>query len=154
MAIALGILALTCTGFAGYTMALQRVFHVLMEHGPAQDAVTARREAAVLLRIYIGKLNLAFALGMAVYFIASRHANSQLGVLLVVLCTVGGRLVAGTWLQPHTPQMIAALKAELERQRVFYRWLGKATQEQTVRGLLVRLGALGLELERQRNQTR
>jgi hypothetical protein len=154
MAIALGILALTFMGFAGYTMALQWVFHVLMEHGPARDAVTARREAAVMLRIYIGKLNLAFALGMVAYFIASRHADSQLGVLLVVLCTVGGRLFAGTWLQPDTPHMMAGLAAALERQRRFYHWLGKATQEQTVRGLLVRLDMLRRDLERQRHGSR
>jgi len=140
MALALVLLALTFMGFTGYTMALQRLFHVLLEHAP--PAASDRTEAVVLLRVYINKLNLAFALGMVVYAVARQHADWPSGVLLLLLCTLGGRLLSSAWLQPRTPRMLAALAAELERQRTRYQKRGKTAKLQAVEALLTRIHTL------------
>jgi len=147
MAISLGILALAFMGFAGYTLALQRLFHLLLEQArPADDSTVHRTEAVVLLRLYINKLNLAFALGLLVYMIVSRNADWHYGVLLVSLCILGGNLLSITYLQPRTPRMLAALSAELETRRKYYQVRGKADQIQAVDTLLARLRSLNTGL--------
>ena len=75
MASALGILAFTFMCFAGYTLALERLFHRLIKDLDSQDALAPQqrhRQAAFLLRMVIGKLNLTFLLGMIVYMVARR----------------------------------------------------------------------------------
>ena len=136
MALALTLSALTFMGFAGYTLALQRLFHILLEHLPPQDAKTTQRQASILPRVYIGKLNIAFALAMLVYFIASRNADWHVAVLLLLLCVLAGRLLCGIWLQPRTARMLAAVTMELTQQRAYYVWRGQTAQVQAVEGLL------------------
>ena len=65
-----------------------------------------------------------------------------MGVLLLVLCTLGGRLLASVWLQPSTPRMFAALAAELEQQRTRYQKRGKTAKLQAVEALLTRIHTL------------
>jgi hypothetical protein len=140
VASALGILAFTFMCFAGYTLALERLFHRLMKDRDSQDALAPQqhhRQAAILLRMVIGKLNLAFLLGMAVYAVARRAADWRYGLLLILLCGVGGILLATTWLPPN--RLVAVLITELERRRESYRIGDDPLQLQAVESLLVRL---------------
>lgn len=146
MALALGILALMFMGFAGYTIALQRLFPLLLEPSHPPDGSPAHdRQAVVLLKLYIGKLNPAFALGMVVYMVASRAADWQDGVLMMLLGTLGGLLVSSTWLHPRSRSLLALMAAELAHQRDRYGKRGKADQVQAVEGLLARLTAIHRE---------
>ncbi len=147
MAMVLSLLALTFLGVAAYAMALERLFHLVLEQRESEDTKLSRhRQHLVVLRVCIGKLNLAFALGLAVYSIAERHAGWQVAALLVLLCLLGGRLLSSVWLQPHTLYMLAALGMELERQRTGYHRRGKTVQEQAVEGLLARVAGLTHDL--------
>jgi hypothetical protein len=147
MASALGILAFTFMCFAGYTLALERLFHRLMKDLDSQDALAPQqrhRQAAILLRMVIGKLNLAFFLGMIVYMVARRAADWRYGLLLILLCGVGGILLATTWLPPN--RLIAVLITELER-RESSRNGDDPAQLQAVESLLVRLRRMRRESE-------
>ncbi len=146
MAIALAILALTFMGFAGYTVALQRLFRTLMERGGAEDVATFRREAVVLLRVYLAKLNVAFLGGLIVYAVARDNADWQSGALLVLLCILGGRLIASSWFQPRTAWLLTTVAAELARWGGYYHRRGKTVQEQAVEALLARISALKRDL--------
>ncbi len=140
MASALGILAFTFMCFAGYTLALERLFHRLMKDRDSQDALATQqrhRQAAILLRVYIGKLNLAFLLGMTVYAVARHAADWRYGLLLILLCGAGGILLATTWLPPN--RLVEVLITELERRRESYRIGDDPLQLQAVESLLVRL---------------
>jgi len=109
-------------GFAGYTLGLQRLFHlVLAQPRPVVDPAVHRSEALVVFRIYVAKLNLAFALGILLYMIVSRATSWHHGVLLISLCVFGGNLLALTYLQPRTLRMAAALTAELGYRQKLYR---------------------------------
>jgi hypothetical protein len=134
-------------GFFGYIWALQRMFHILMEAAAREPNQTTQRpgEAAVLLRIYIGKLNLAFVIGMIVYGIAKQAADWHSGLVLLLLCGVGGLIVATTWLQPRSQRMVVLMTAELERLRRFYRVVGNASRVRAVEGLLARLRLMAQE---------
>ena len=147
MASALGILAFTFMCFAGYTLALERLFHRLMKDLDSQDALAPQqrhRQAAILLRMVIGKLNLAFFLGMIVYMVARRAADWRYGLLLILLCGGGGILLATTWLPPN--RLIAVLITELER-RESSRNGDDPAQLQAVESLLVRLRRMRRESE-------
>ena len=147
MASALGILAFTFMCFAGYTLALERLFHRLMKDLDSQDALAPQQrhhQAAILLRMVIGKLNLAFFLGMIVYMVARRAADWRYGLLLILLCGVGGILLATTWLPPN--RLIAVLITELER-RESSRNGDDPAQLQAVESLLVRLRRMRRESE-------
>jgi hypothetical protein len=140
VASALGILAFTFMCFAGYTLALERLFHRLLKDSSSKDDLATQqrhRQAAVLLRVYIGKLNLAFLLGMTVYVVARRATDWRYGLLLILLCGVGGILLATTWLPPN--RMVEVLITELERRRDPYRNGDDPLQLQAVESLLTRL---------------
>ena len=147
MALVLGVLSLTFVGFFGYTWALQRMFHILMEEAAREPNQTTQRpgEAAVLLRIYIGKLNLAFVLGIIVYEIAKQAADWHSGLVLLLLCGVGGLIVATTWLQPRSQRMVVLMTAELERLQRSYRVVGNASRVRAVESLLVRVRLMAPE---------
>ena len=147
MASALGILAFTFMCFAGYTLALERLFHRLLKDSSSKDDLATQqhhRQAAILLRMVIGKLNLAFFLGMIVYMVARRAADWRYGLLLILLCGVGGILLATTWLPPN--RLIAVLITELER-RESSRNGDDPAQLQAVESLLVRLRRMRRESE-------
>ena len=92
----------------------------------------------------IGKLNLAFLLGMIVYMVARRAADWRYGLLLILLCGVGGILLATTWLPPN--RLIAVLITELER-RESSRNGDDPAQLQAVESLIVRLRRMRRESE-------
>jgi hypothetical protein len=133
--------------FAGYTLALERLFHRLLKDSSSKDDLATQqhhRQAAILLRMVIGKLNLAFFLGMIVYMVARRAADWRYGLLLILLCGVGGILLATTWLPPN--RLIAVLITELER-RESSRNGDDPAQLQAVESLLVRLRRMRRESE-------
>jgi hypothetical protein len=147
VAVVLGALSLTFMGFFGYTWALQRMVHLLMDTSGREPSQTAPRpdEAAVRLKIYIRRLNLAFLFGTIVYVVARDATGWQTGLGLMCLCGVGGILVAATWLQPRSQSMVSVMTAELEHQRSLYRNAGEASQVHAVEIMLARLRVMTRE---------
>ena len=134
-----------CSGFIAYTVAVQRTVRTLdlFRPGQADEAAETRAQQLILFHIYLMKVNSAFVLGIAVYFITARASTWYSGVTILLLCCVGSMLVASArWLRPGSTEMIAVLVAELKRQREWY-WISRnAARLHAAETLLLRLQSI------------
>jgi hypothetical protein len=126
------------------TAAVHRTMRVLdlFRSEPSADPAGMRAKAAILLGIYIVRLNAAFLVGMLVYLLTSRASVWYCGVAIVLLCWIGSLLMgSATFLRPDSTEMIHLLVADLERRRVWYAHRPDGVYLHAVDELLLRVRA-------------
>jgi hypothetical protein len=110
--------------FIAYTTAVQRTIHALglLRSKDSGSAGASSPGIIILLGIYLTRLNVAFLLGLVVYFITSRASTWYYGVGIVLLCWAGSVLIGSMpWLRLGRAEMVTVLIADLERHRDRYR---------------------------------
>lgn len=145
MAAAVILLSILFMCFIAYAVAVQRTVRALDLFRPEQagEAAETHSQQLILFHLYLMKLNSAFVLGIAVYFITSRASTWYYGVTILLLCCAGSMLVASApWLRPGSTEMIAVLMAELKRQREWYRISRNAARLRAAETLLLRLQSI------------
>ncbi|HTX53993.1 MAG TPA: hypothetical protein VMD08_11310 [Candidatus Baltobacteraceae bacterium] len=145
MAVAVILLTILFMGFTAYTLAVQRTMQALELYRPevADEPAEIRSKQLILFHIYLRKLNAAFVLGIAVYLVTSRASTWYHGVGLLLLSCLGSFLIASAHrLRPGSAEMIAALVAELQRQREWYRMSRNTARLRAAETLLLRLRSI------------
>jgi hypothetical protein len=145
MAAALLLLCMILMYAIAYTTAVQRTMHALGLLRPKEAGSTGASSPGIiiLLGIYITRLNVAFLLGMTVYFITSRASTWYYGVGIVLLCWIGSVFIGSmSWLRLGHSEMVTVLIAELERRRDWYRYARDGVRLGAVEGLLLRIRAV------------
>src|SRR5512138_3895830 len=141
MPAALVVLSVVLMYCMARTAAFQRTIRTLgllrSQESAAAECLSSER-AIILLGVYVGKLNVTFLLGIAVYLITARSSAWYYGLLILVLCWVGSLLMAATpWLRLGMTEVMAALVADLERRREWYRMCKDASRLRTIEDLLL-----------------
>jgi hypothetical protein len=142
MAVVVMLLAVLLMYCMARTAALQRTIHALelFRRETSGDPAGTRTQAAILLGIYVTRLNGAFLVGILVYLFTSRASTWYYGAGIVVLCWIGSLLVESAgFLRLGRTEMVGLLVAELQRRRDWYARLHDPTRLQAVNELLLRL---------------
>jgi hypothetical protein len=142
MAVLVVLLSIVLMYAIAYTAAVERTIHALGLVGgrEAGSGPEARARMWIALRLYLVRLNPTFLLAMGVYLATARGSAWYYGVLLLGLCGLGSVLIAtSTWLHCGSPEVVALLMADLQRQRDAYRSTGNAVRLQAVEDLLARM---------------
>jgi hypothetical protein len=122
-----------------YAFPMQRTLGLLLARETGEGD-RARVQVAIILGKQLAGINLVFLLGMALYLVIARASAWNYGVLMVVLCVVGGSLIRSILnLQPASPRILRAIASDLERRRESYRSAGDSLRLQAVEELLARL---------------
>ena len=143
MAAAVMLLCMILTYLMAYSAALQRTMRALgLLHPKDSEGPSGGSSfhVIILLGIYLTRLNIAFVLGMVVYFITSRASTWYCGVGIVLLCWIGSALIGSLpWLRLGRAEMVTVLITDLERRRDRYRHARDGARLGAVEELLLRI---------------
>jgi hypothetical protein len=141
VAVAVFFLSVGLMYLSAYNGAMQRTLGLLLTEKTGGEE-RSRTQVAIILGMQLGRINMMFLLGLAVYLIIARASAWYYGVFVVILCGVGSLLVRSILnLQPGSPKMLAAIASDLERRRELYKNGGDSLRLQAVEELLARLRA-------------
>jgi hypothetical protein len=124
---------------------VQRTIHALglLRSRNSGSAGASSPGIIILLGIYLTRLNVAFLVGMVVYFVTSRASTWYYGVGIVVLCWIGSVFIGSMpWLRLGRAEMVTVLIAELERRREWYRNARDGARLGAVEELLLHIRAV------------
>ena len=142
MAVAVILLSVGFMYVSAFHLGIQGTLRLLLPRKTGTEECT-RAQVGIIFGMQLRRINAVFLLGVAIYLIASRASAWYYGVLLLILCEVGGVLVRSILnLQPGSPRMIAAIAPDLEWRRESYRRAGDSLRLQAVEDLIVKLRSL------------
>jgi hypothetical protein len=139
MSVAVILLSVSLMYLSAYNGAVQQALGLLLT-GKVGEEDQRRVQVAIVFGMRLTRINTTFALGLAVYLIVARASAWYHGVLVVLLCELGGLLIRSILnLHPGSPRILAAVAAELERRHESYKRAGDSLRLHAVESLLARL---------------
>ena len=139
MAIAVALLSIGFMYLSAYYLAMQQTLRLLLARDNGREDPT-RAQVGIIFAMQLKGINILFLFGVALYLIVARASTWHYGVLMVILCEVGGLLIRSVLnLQPGSPRMLAAIASDLEWRRKFYKIAGDSLRLQAVEDLMARL---------------
>jgi hypothetical protein len=124
---------------SAYNGAVQKTLGLLVRGMPGEEG-RSRAQVAIIVGMQLTRINATFLLGIAVYLIVARASAWYHGVVVVVLCGIGGVLIRSILnLHSGSPKILAAVASDLERRHRTYQSVGDSIRLHAVDSLLARL---------------
>ncbi len=139
MPVAVVLLSVALMYLSAYNGAVQQTLRMLLT-GKTGEEDHSREQVAIVIGMQLRRINATFVLGVAVYLVVARASAWYHGVVVVVLCAVGGALIRSILnLHPGSPKILAAVASDLERRHRTYKSVGDSIRLHAVESLLARL---------------
>jgi len=137
--VAVVLLSAALMYLSAYNGAAQQTLHLLLK-GKTGEEDRTRTQVAIVIGMQLRRINATFVLGIAVYLIVARASAWYHGVVVVVLCGIGGVLIRSILnLHSGSPKILAAVASDLERRHRTYQSVGDSIRLHAVDSLLARL---------------